>query len=86
MSCVVFCPFPSIADPTRNLCVNECPVGYYFQISLGNGNRSCVIKCETGQWLHPYYLNCSTNPLDCPSGTYAENTTQSCQYRCLTYG
>jgi hypothetical protein len=45
LSCVVFCPTPSIADPTKMLCVNECSTGYYFQISIANGNRSCVTKC-----------------------------------------
>jgi len=40
--CVDTCPNLSIADPTTNLCVTECPLHYYLQVALSNGNRTCV--------------------------------------------
>lgn len=85
LSCVVFCPTPSIADPTTSLCVDVCPQKYYFQIST-NGNRTCVQTCEDGQWLNPYFLNCSNNPLNCPFGTYADNNTHKCEKQCTLFG
>ena len=85
-SCVVFCPAPSIADPSTNLCVNECPNGTYLEVAIADGNRSCVSMCEEGQWLHPYHLNCSQNPKDCPEGTYADNNTNTCEFNCTILG
>lgn len=81
-SCVLFCPTPSFADPATHLCAEECTNKTYEQISIANGNRTCVTVCETGQWLHPYYLNCSKNPMDCPQGTYADNNTHTCVPSC----
>jgi len=40
--CVNICPNFSIADPTTHICVAVCPFGYFLQISLLNGNRTCV--------------------------------------------
>jgi len=85
-SCVNFCPTPSFADPTTHLCVDTCPTGYYTQVAISNGNRTCVTQCESGQWLNPYYLSCSTNPKDCPVGTYADNSTFKCEFRCQVLG
>lgn len=43
--CVLSCPSPSFADPNNQLCVEECTNGYYEQIKISNGNRTCVTGC-----------------------------------------
>lgn len=86
LSCVNFCPTPSIADPTMSLCVNTCPAGYGFQIKVSDGSRVCVTTCEAGQWMNTYYMNCSKNPMDCPDGTFADNSTLKCEQRCKRAG
>ncbi len=85
-SCVLSCPTPSFADPVTHLCVDTCSASYYPQIAISNGNRTCTSVCENEQWLHPYYLNCSRNPMDCPSGFYADNNTHTCNIKCSVLG
>jgi hypothetical protein len=84
--CLLVCPSPAFADPVVHLCVQECTSSLYEQVGMTNGNRTCVSQCEAGQWLHPYYLNCSQNPMDCPSGYFADNATHKCEMRCTTLG
>ena len=45
LDCVLFCPTPSFADPVLHLCVQECTNSQYEQISIANGNRTCVTVC-----------------------------------------
>lgn len=77
-NCVQYCPNPFYGDPTTWRCLTACPDTYFTQLRIVDGKRFCVTGCEAGQWGNKVQMNCSTLPMNCPNGTYANNQSNLC--------
>jgi len=72
--CVAVCSIGLLGDQTGNrLCVAGCPSGYFAQ---NDSTRQCVTRCKPG--TYGYNRICYTNPLSCPSNSFADDQNNLC--------
>lgn len=80
--CVLICTAPLFGDTTGNrTCVVTCPTNYYSQ---NDTTRQCVNRCKPGSYASG--SSCLLNPKDCPSGQFANDATNYCDYCNATLG
>lgn len=61
----------------RNYLNIDCPNSLFEQVTTTN--RTCETACIAGQYGNPLTHVCLTDPQDCPSGYYGDDSTTMCE-------